>query len=176
MAEPGRPPGGGGAGGGGLGRSRGGSTSKLHPSADGRCRPLSLVITGGQRADCTQFIALLEKTRVPRIGPGRPRRNPDSLAADKAYSNGPVREYLRRRGIRHTIREKTDSQAARLRKGSRGGRPPGFDEDRYKRRNTIERAINRLKQARAVATRYDKRGYVLLGTSTAAALVIWLRT
>lgn len=53
---------------------------------------------------------------------------PDSLAADKAYSNRPVRKYLRRRGIRHTIPEKTDSQAARLRKGSRGGRPPGFDE------------------------------------------------
>jgi transposase len=32
--------------------------------------------------------------------------------------------------------EKTDSQAARLRKGSRGGRPPGFDEERYKKRTS----------------------------------------
>ncbi|GAA1940646.1 hypothetical protein GCM10009738_12440 [Kitasatospora viridis] len=119
---------------------------------------------------------MLEKIRVPRTGLGRPRKTPDSLAADKAYSNGPCRDYLRRRGIRHTIPEKTDSQAARLRKSSRGGRPPGFDEERYKKRNTIERAINRLKHARAVATRYDKRGYVYLGTITAAALVIWLRT
>lgn len=119
---------------------------------------------------------MLEKIRVPRTGPGRPRKKPDSLAADKAYSNGPCRDYLRQRGIRHTIPEKTDSQAARLRKGSRGGRPPGYDEERYKKRNTIERAINRLKHARAVATRYDKRGYVFLGTATAAALVIWLRT
>ncbi|WP_425588750.1 IS5 family transposase [Streptomyces thinghirensis] len=176
VAEPARPPGGGGAGGEGLGRSRGGFTSKLHLSADGRCRPLSLVITGGQRADCTQLTAVLEKIRVPRTGPGRPRTRPDSLAADKAYSNGPCRTYLRRRGIRHTIPEKSDSQAARLRKGSRGGRPPGNDEERYKKRNTVERAINKLKQSRAVATRYDKRGYVFLGTATAAALIIWLRT
>lgn len=165
----------GGAGGEGLGRSRGGFTSKIHLSADGSCRPLSLIVTPGQRADCTQFVPVLEKIRVPRVGLGRSRKKPDSVAADKAYSNGPCRQYLRRRGIRHTIPETADSQAARLRKGSRGGRPPGFDEERYNKRNTVERAINELKNSRAVATRYDKRGYVFLGTVTAAALVIWLR-
>ncbi|WP_443068875.1 IS5 family transposase [Streptomyces sp. NBC_01361] len=83
VAEPRCSPGGGGAGGEGLGRSRGGFTSKLHLSADGRCRPLSLIVTPGQRADCTQFLAVLEKIRVPRCGLGRPRMKPNSLAADK---------------------------------------------------------------------------------------------
>ncbi|WP_404828352.1 IS5 family transposase [Streptomyces canus] len=169
-------PGGGGAAGEALGRARGGLTTKIHLSADGRCRPLSLLVTPGQRADCTQFEPVMDKIRVPRLGPGRPRRRPDSVAADKAYSNGVIRSCLRRRGIRHAIPEKSDSKSARLRRGSRGGRPPGFDKVRYRARNTVERAVNKLKQFRAVATRYDKRGYVYLGTVTAAALLIWLRS
>ncbi|MFI8930496.1 transposase [Streptomyces sp. NPDC053474] len=126
MAKSARTPGGGGAGGEGLGRSRGGFTTKPHLSADGRCRPLSLIVTPGQRADCTQFKPVLEKIRVPKLGPGRPRTKPDSVAADKAYSNGPCRAHLRRPRIRHTIPEKTDSRAARLRKGSHGGRHGRF--------------------------------------------------
>ena len=112
-----RPPGGGGAGAEGLGRSRGGFTAKIHLSADGRCRPLSLLITEGQRADCTQFEAVLGKIRVPRPV-GRPRRKPGSVAADKAYSNSLILRYLRRRGISHTIPEKSDS------------RPPAGAKDR----------------------------------------------
>lgn len=41
----------------------------------------------GQRADCTQFKQVLDKIRVPEIGPGMPRKKPDRFAADKAYSN-----------------------------------------------------------------------------------------
>ncbi|MFG2638910.1 transposase [Streptomyces sp. NPDC048362] len=54
-----------------------------------------MVVTPGQRADSTQFKPVLEKIRVPKPGPGRHRKKPDSIAADKAYSNGPCREYLR---------------------------------------------------------------------------------
>lgn len=107
---------------------------------------------------------------------GRPRGLPDSVGADKAYSNSLIRSYLRRRGIRHVIPERNDSKAARWHRGSDGGRPPGFDKTRYKARNTVERAINKIKQFRAVATRYDKRGYVFLGTVTVAPLLIWLRS
>ncbi len=107
---------------------------------------------------------------------GRPRKLPDSVSADKAYSNSLIRTYLRRRGILHVIPEKTDTKSARLRRGSHGGRPPGFDPARYKARNTVERAINKIKQYRGVATRYDKRGYIFLGTVTAAVLLIWLRS
>jgi hypothetical protein len=60
-----------------------------------------------------QFQAVLEKIRVPRTGPGRPRKKPGSLIADKAYSNSPCHTYLRRRGIRHTIPGE-DRQPGRL--------------------------------------------------------------
>ncbi|QKW22775.1 hypothetical protein HUT16_30085 [Kitasatospora sp. NA04385] len=75
------------------------------------------------------------------FGLGRLRKRPGGVAADKAYSNGPCRQCLRRPGIRHAIQEKADSRTARLCKGSHSGRPPGFDEERYKERNTVERAI-----------------------------------
>ncbi|MFI2184111.1 IS5 family transposase [Streptomyces sioyaensis] len=176
MGGPARPPGGGGASSEGLGRSRGGFTTKVHLSADGRCRPLSLVVTPGQRADCTQFEPVMEKIRVPRIGVGRPRTRPDSVSADKAYSSRHTRAYLRKRGIRHVIPEKVDQAANRIKRGSHGGRPPGFDRERYKQRNVVERAINKLKGFRAAATRYDKRGHVFLGSVTFAAVIIWLRS
>lgn len=118
----------------------------------------------------------MEGVRVPRVGPGRPRTRPDSVSADKAYSSRDNRRHLRRRKIRHTIPEPDDQIANRRRRGSAGGRPTGFDEERYKKRNVVERAIGRLKQFRGVATRYDKRGYVFHGTVIFAALIIWLRT
>jgi len=113
---------------------------------------------------------------VPRTGAGRPRTRPDHVLADKAYTSRRNRRYLRRRGIRHTIPERVDQQRHRRNRGSRGGRPTGFDSERYKKRNTVERAINRLKNFRSVATCYEKRAYIYLGTVTLATLLIWLRT
>ncbi|MFF7925400.1 IS5 family transposase [Streptomyces mirabilis] len=174
-AEIGRPDGGGGQIGECLGRSRGGFTTKIHLVAEGRCRPLAFVLTPGQYGDGPQLEPVLKQVSVPRAGVGRPRTRPDHVLADKAYTSRTNRRYLRRRGIRHTIPERLDQQRHRKNRGSRGGRPTGFDSERYKKRNTVERTINRLKGFRAVATRYEKRAYIYLGTVTFAALMIWLR-
>jgi transposase len=113
--------------------------------------------------------------RIHRRGRGRPRTRPATVRADKAYSSKDIRAYLRRRRIHATIPERSDQQAHRARRGRNGGRPPRFDPADYTQRNTVERAINKLKQFRAVATRYDKRAYIFAGTIDVASIRIWLR-
>jgi transposase len=117
---------------------------------------LAAVITAGQRGDAPVFEQVMDKIRIPRPGGGRPRTRPDHVLADRAYSSRQIRAYLRRRQIPHTIPEKRDQAGHRLRRGSAGGRPPGFDRETYKRRHKVECRIGLLKQARGVATRYDK--------------------
>lgn len=47
---------------------------------------MAVVITAGQRAECTQFEAALEKVRVPRTGAGRPRRTGIQHSRDTVLS------------------------------------------------------------------------------------------
>ncbi|WP_413777870.1 IS5 family transposase [Streptomyces sp. AM2-3-1] len=140
----------------GLGRSRGGLTTKIHLAVDASFHVLAAVITAGQRGDAPAFEQVMDRIRVPRISGGRPRTRPGHVLADRAYSSRQIRSYLRKRGIAHTIPEKRDQAGHRLRRGSAGGRPPGFDREMYKRRHKVECRIGLLKQARGVATRYDK--------------------
>ncbi|MFC8230703.1 IS5 family transposase [Streptomyces sp. NPDC057287] len=157
-----------------LGRSRGGLTSKIHLARDGLGRPLALVVTGGNINDCTQFTAVMEAIRVPRLGPGRPRVRPDHVLGDKGYSSKAIRAWLRRRGIGHTIPERADQARNRYRRGRRGVRPPAFDKQVYKRRNVVERCFNRLKQWRGIATRYDKTAQSYEAAVTLASLLMWV--
>lgn len=156
-----------------LGRSRGGLTSKIHLACDGTGRPLAFVLTGGNINDCTQFTAVMDAIRVPRIGPGRPRIRPDHVIGDKGYSSKAIRSWLRRRGITHTIPERSDQVRNRTRRGSRGGRPPAFNKQVYKHRNVVERCFNRLKQWRGIATRYDKTAQSYQAAVTLASLLMW---
>ena len=131
-----------------------------------------MVLTPGQRHDSTQLAPVLDAIRVPRPGgAGRPRKRPDRLIADKGYSYERCRRLLRRRGIPHTIPERGDQRA---RRATRPGRPLAFDKEVYRRRNVVERCVNRLKQWRGIATRFEKRAANYRAMVVVAALMIWL--
>ncbi|MBW8698058.1 hypothetical protein MBT84_00595 [Streptomyces sp. MBT84] len=91
-------------------------------------KPVSIVITVGQRGDSPQFEAVLGRIRVPRLTTGRPRTGPRRVRADRAYLSRKNRAYLRRRGIRCTLPNKVDQLANRRKLGSLGGRPPTFNK------------------------------------------------
>jgi transposase len=147
-----------------LGRSRGGFSTKLHLRAERGGKPICFVLTPGQRHEATQVATLLERGVVKRIGRGRPRLRPDRIVGDKGYTGRPIRSYLRRRGIGAVIpRLKTESR--------RGVR---FDRAAYRERNVVERTINRLKQHRAIATRYEKLEETLHALLTLACILLWL--
>jgi transposase len=96
------------------------------------------------------------------------------VLADKGYSSRAIRSYLRSRRIAAVIPERADQQANRARRGRRGGRPPAFDPVVYRRRNVVERCFNRLKQYRAIATRYDKTALSYQAMIDLATLILWL--
>lgn len=71
------------------------------------------------------------------------------------------------------IPERADQQAYRRQRGQTGGRPPAFDREAYKQRNTVERCINRLKQWRGIATRYEKTATIYLAGVHIAGIFLW---
>ncbi len=122
-----------------------------------------LVLTGGERHEQPVLPLLMERGAVRRAGCGRPRIRPDRVAGDKGYSSPAVRGYLKGRGIGAVIPTKADEVP-----------DPNFDRVAYRERNVVERLINRLKQWRRIATRYEKRAANYLAMLTVAAILLWL--
>jgi transposase len=133
---------------------------------------MAFVLTAGQAGDAPAFADVMDRLRVPRQR-GRPRTRPDVVLADKAYSSRAIRDPLSKRGIQAVIPVPADQRGHRLRRGSLGGRPPVFDREAYKQRNTVERCINRLKHWRGIATRYEKTATVYHAGLLIAGIFLW---
>ncbi len=125
---------------------------------------MTLVLTPGQRHEATVFEQLLEQGAVRRAGRGRPRLRPRRVVGDKGYTGRARRAYCRRRGIRYTI--------ARQRTERRTG---PFDRAGYRLRARVECLINRCKQYRSLATRYDKRARSYRALWLIAFTMLWIR-
>lgn len=121
------------------------------------------ILTEGQCHEQPILPLLMEQGAVKRIGPGRPRIRPERVAGDKGYSSPPIRGYLKGRQIGAVIPTKANEEP-----------DPTFDRVAYRERNIVERLINRLKQWRRVATRYEKRASNYFAMLTVAAILLWL--
>ncbi len=120
---------------------RGRAGSKHHLLVDATGIPLAYSVTGGNRNDVTQLIPLLD--RVPAVAgrPGRPRRRPEQLVADRGYDYDKHRRLLRQRGIRPEIARRGTSHGS------------GLGRHRW----VVERTFAWLNQFRRLRVRYDKR-------------------
>jgi len=108
------------------------------------------MITPGQQHDVTTASSLLE---------GIPARH---VLGDKAYDSGPLRAIIKAKRAKAVIPST-----------SRRRKPIPHDKAIYKRRNQIERCINRLKHCRRFATRYDRRANRFLAFIQLACAMQW---
>jgi transposase len=137
-----------------LGRSRGGFSTKLHLRCDARGLPLAFVLTPGETHEARAFADLVED-----LAPGT-----RCVIGDMGYDADWVRQELLLRGVLPVI----PPNPARK-------EPVALDRELYRLRNRVERLVNRLKQFRAVATRYDKTAESFLASVQLAASRLWLR-
>ena len=118
--------------------------------ADARGRPVRFSLTGGQRADVSQAIPLLTGIET------------GAVIADKGYESDRVLAFIRDQGAEAVIPPKANRRE-----------PWEYDRELYRQRNLIERAFNKLKHWRRIATRYDRRSLYFLSALHLVASVIW---
>ena len=121
------------------------------------------MLTPGQTHDQRALTSLLDQGAIRRPGPGRPRLRPGAAAGDKGYASRKARDDCRRRRIRPIIPTKVDERPQ-----------PRFPRTLYRARNAVERLVNRLKQWRRLATRYDKTARSFAAFITLVMIRMWV--
>jgi transposase len=127
-------------------------STKIHAMVDALGNPVGFFLTGGEAHDLVGADHLL------------PAMQADTLIADKAFdADERVLAPLAAAGKAAVIPPKANRR-----------RPRDFDRDLYKARHLIENFFAKLKQFRAIATRYDKTARNFLAAVHLAAAAIWL--
>jgi transposase len=127
-------------------------STKINATVDALGNPTGFHLTPGQAHDLDGADALL-----PTIAA-------DTVIADKGFDADEwVIEPLRKAGKTPVIPSKRNRKT-----------PRDYDRDLYKARHLIENFFCRLKQFRAIATRYDKTARNFLAAIHLAAAVSWL--
>lgn len=118
-----------------IGKSCGGSTTKIHMVADAYGNPLDFDITGGEVHDAKAAPLILGK-----VGKA------EHFIADKGYDSQDIRDVLKRMNVNPVIPRKSNSKKPNLE----------FDRYLYRLRHLVENLFARLKHFRAIATRFEK--------------------
>jgi transposase len=127
-------------------------STKIHATVDALGNPTGFHLTPGQACDLDGADVLLENIAA------------DTLLADKAYdADQRVIERLQQQGKTPVIPPKRNRKTLRE-----------YDKELYKARHLIENFFAKLKQYRAIATRYDKLAETFLSAIYMAAVVTWL--
>ncbi len=133
-----------------MGRSRGGLSTKIHMVTDAQGQPVRFALTGGQEADAPQAIPLLTGIET------------EGVIADKGYESNGILAFIQDQGAEAVIPPKSNRKD-----------PWDYDRQLYRTRNLIERAFNKLKQWRRLATRYDRKSLYFLSAWYLAAAITW---
>jgi transposase len=127
-------------------------STKIHALVDALGNPLGFHLSGGEAHDLVGADHLLADMQA------------DTLIADKAFdADKRVIEPLSAAGKTVVIPPRSNRRS-----------PRSFDRDLYKARHLIENFFAKLKQFRAIATRYDKTARNFLAAVHLAASAIWL--
>lgn len=137
----------------GIGRSVAGNTTKIHMVVDACGLPLGFELTGGEVHDCKHAPEFIET--LPRA---------EYVIADKGYDSEEIREMIRKKGSIPIIPRKKNSKTGN----------EGIDWGLYKYRHLVENLFARIKQYRAIATRYDKLKRNYASMLAIACCYLWL--
>jgi transposase len=135
-----------------LGRSRGGFSTKLHVVVNGLGLPVEFKLTPGQAADISEAEALLENHDF------------DAVLGDKGFDSKKLIDFIQSRGAEAVIPPRSNLKDQRE-----------YDRHLYKERNLVERFINRIKQFRRVATRFEKTARNFLAFVQLASIMVLLQ-
>jgi transposase len=130
----------------------GGLSTKINATVDALGNPTGFTLTPGQACDLDGADILL------------PQIEADIVIADKGFdADERVIEPAEKVAERTVIPPKANRKYQRE-----------YDRELYKARHLIENFFAKLKQFRAIATRYDKRAINFLAGIYLASIVIWL--
>ena len=111
---------------------------------------MRFALTGGQVPDGPQAIPLLEGIET------------GAVIADKGYESNGILDFIHKQGAEAVIPPKSNRKD-----------PWEYDRELYRERNLIERAFNKLKHWRRIATRYDRRSVYFLSALYLVSSVVW---